>query len=166
MCSQREWFEELKPSSGTVSCAAKSSLLEVAGTGVIRGRLKNGQEIVLTNVLFILKLNGNLILVKQIQKAGYSVLFRDNKDIVKAKNKTFILCELNSKGQYVSDFIPTVSNIFVAEMEETETDIKLEETERAIDDQYPEFIRSQRERKPPVRYPFNEALSATNEELT
>ncbi|GBN73081.1 hypothetical protein AVEN_24695-1 [Araneus ventricosus] len=99
MCSQREWFEELKPSSGTVSCAAKSSLLEVA-------------------------------------------------------------------GQYVSDFIPTVSNIFVTEMEETETDIKLEETERAIDDQYPEFRRSQRERKPPVRYPFNEALSATNEELT
>ncbi|GBM60363.1 hypothetical protein AVEN_79956-1 [Araneus ventricosus] len=41
MCSQREWFEELKPSSGTVSCAAKSNLLEVAGTGVIRGRLKN-----------------------------------------------------------------------------------------------------------------------------
>ncbi|GBL82879.1 Retrovirus-related Pol polyprotein from transposon TNT 1-94 [Araneus ventricosus] len=50
--------------------------------------------------------------------------------------------------------------------EETETDIKLEETERAIDDQYPEFRRSQRERKPPMRYPFNEALSETNEELT
>ncbi|GBN73598.1 hypothetical protein AVEN_273719-1 [Araneus ventricosus] len=49
--------------------------------------------------------------------------------------------------------------------EETETDIKLEETERAIDDKYPEFKRSQRERKPPVRYPFNEALSATKEEL-
>ncbi|GBL74760.1 Copia protein, partial [Araneus ventricosus] len=78
MCSQREWFEELKPSSRTVSCAAKSSLLEVAGTGVIRGRLKNGQEIVLTNVLFIPELNGNLISVKQIQKAGYSVLFKDN----------------------------------------------------------------------------------------
>ncbi|GBM04743.1 Retrovirus-related Pol polyprotein from transposon TNT 1-94 [Araneus ventricosus] len=45
-------------------------------------------------------------------------------------------------------------------------DIKLEETERAIDGKYPEFRRSQRERKPPVRYPFNEALSAANEELT
>ncbi|GBN66128.1 Copia protein [Araneus ventricosus] len=120
MCSQREWFEELKPSSGTVSCAAKSSPLEVAGTGVIRGRLKNGQEFVLKNVLFIPELNGNLISVKQIQKAGYSVLFRDNKAIVKGKNKTFVLCELNSKGQYVSDFIPTVSNTFVAETEEAE----------------------------------------------
>ncbi|GBL89729.1 Copia protein [Araneus ventricosus] len=77
MCSQREWFEELKPSSGTVS-------------------------------------------FKQIQKAGYSVLFKDNKAIVKRKNKTFVLCELNSKGQYVSDFIPTVSNTFVAETEEAE----------------------------------------------
>ncbi|GBN62801.1 hypothetical protein AVEN_47834-1 [Araneus ventricosus] len=57
MCSQREWFEKLKSSSGTVSCAAKSSLLEVSGTGVIRGRLKNGQEIVLTNVLFIPELD-------------------------------------------------------------------------------------------------------------
>ncbi|GBN94164.1 Copia protein [Araneus ventricosus] len=88
MCSQREWFEELKPSSGAVSCAAKSSLLEVS--------------------------------VKQIQKTGYSVLFKDNKAIVKGKNKTFVLCELNSKGQYVSDFIPTVSNTFLAESEEAE----------------------------------------------
>ncbi|GBN60129.1 Copia protein, partial [Araneus ventricosus] len=120
MCSQREWFEELKPSSGTVSCAAKSRLLEVAGIGVIRGRLKNGQEIVLTNVLFIPELNDNLIAVKQIQKAGYSLLFKDNKAIVKGKNKTFVLRELNSKGQYVSDFIPTVSNTFVAETEEAE----------------------------------------------
>ncbi|GBM03164.1 hypothetical protein AVEN_70586-1 [Araneus ventricosus] len=86
MCSQREWFEVLKPSSGTVSCAAKSSLLEVAA--------------------------------KQIQKAGYSVLFKDNKAIVKGKNKTFVLCELNSKRQYISDFIPTVLNTFVAEKEE------------------------------------------------
>ncbi|GBN33199.1 hypothetical protein AVEN_267593-1 [Araneus ventricosus] len=93
MCCQREWFEELKPSYGTVSCAAKSSLLEVAGIGVICGRLKNGQEIVLTN---------------------------DNKAIVKGKNKTFVLCELNSKGQYDSDFIPTISNTFVAETEEAE----------------------------------------------
>ncbi|GBL79610.1 Copia protein [Araneus ventricosus] len=120
MCSQSEWFEELKPSSRTVSCAAKSSLLEVVSTGVIRGRLKNGQEIVLTNVLFIPELNGNLISVKQIQKAGYSVLFKDNKAIVKGKDKIFVLCELNSKGQYVSDFIPTVSNTFVAETEDAE----------------------------------------------
>ncbi|GBN90595.1 Copia protein, partial [Araneus ventricosus] len=120
MCSQREWFEELKPSSGTASCADKSSRLEGAGTGVIRGRLKNGQKIVLTNVLFIPELNGNLISVKQIQKAGYSVLFKDNKAIVKGKNKTFVLCELKSKGQYVSDLIPTVSNTFVAETEEAE----------------------------------------------
>ncbi|GBO45116.1 Copia protein [Araneus ventricosus] len=120
MCSQREWFEELKPSSGTVSCAAKSSLLEVAGTGALRGRLKNGQEIVLINVLFIPELNVNLISVKQIQKAGYSVLFKDNKVIVKGKNKTFVWRELNSKGQYVSDFITTVSNTFVAETEEAE----------------------------------------------
>ncbi|GBN29685.1 Copia protein [Araneus ventricosus] len=119
MCSQRKWFEDLKPSSGT-ACAAKSRLLEVAGIGVIRGRLKNGQEIVLKNVLFIQELNGNLISVKQIQKVGYSVLFKDNKAIVKGKNETFVLCELNSNGQYDSDFIPTVSNTFVAETEEAE----------------------------------------------
>ncbi|GBN33457.1 hypothetical protein AVEN_150741-1 [Araneus ventricosus] len=100
--------------------SAKSSLQEVAGTGVICGRLKNGQEIVLTNILFIPELNGNLISVKQIQTAGYSVLFKDNKAIVKGKNKTFALCELNSKRQYVNDFIPPVSNTFVTETEEAE----------------------------------------------
>ncbi|GBM58413.1 hypothetical protein AVEN_63775-1 [Araneus ventricosus] len=51
------------------------------------------------------------------------------------------------------------------EENDKEMDIKLEETERAIDDKYPEFRRSQRERKPAVRYPFNEALSAINEEI-
>ncbi|GBN10799.1 hypothetical protein AVEN_239875-1 [Araneus ventricosus] len=120
MCSQREWFEELKPSSGSISCAAKSSLLEVGVIGLIRGRLNNKQEIVLTNVWFIPELNSNLISVKQIQKAGYSVLFKNNKAIVKGKNKTFVLCELNSRGQYVIDFIPTASNTFVAETEEAE----------------------------------------------
>ncbi|GBN79850.1 hypothetical protein AVEN_126521-1 [Araneus ventricosus] len=49
---------------------------------------------------------------------------------------------------------------------ETETDIKLEETLKAIDDKYPEFRISQRDRKPPARYPFNEALSATKKEIT
>ncbi|GBM10656.1 Copia protein [Araneus ventricosus] len=98
MCSQREWFEELKPSSGTVSCAAKSSLLEVVGTGVIRGRLKNGQEIVLTNVLFISELSGNLISAKQIQKAGYSVLFKGNKAIVKGKKQDFCVVRTEFQG--------------------------------------------------------------------
>ncbi|GBM33744.1 Retrovirus-related Pol polyprotein from transposon TNT 1-94 [Araneus ventricosus] len=83
-------------------------------------RLENEQGIVLTNVLYIPELNGNLISIKQIQKAGYSVLFKDNKVIVKGKNKTFVLCELNSKGQYISEFIPTVSNTFVAKTEEAE----------------------------------------------
>ncbi|GBN44631.1 hypothetical protein AVEN_146225-1 [Araneus ventricosus] len=45
-------------------------------------------------------------------------------------------------------------------------DIKLEETERAIDDEYREFRNSRRERKPTGKYPFNEDLSATYEELT
>ncbi|GBM60361.1 hypothetical protein AVEN_79955-1 [Araneus ventricosus] len=61
-----------------------------------------------------------MISVRQIQKTGYSVLFKDNKAIVKGKNKTFVLCKLNSKGQYVSDFIPTVSNAFVAKTEKAE----------------------------------------------
>ncbi|GBN44638.1 hypothetical protein AVEN_146230-1 [Araneus ventricosus] len=45
-------------------------------------------------------------------------------------------------------------------------DIKLEEIERAIDDEYREFRNSRRERKPTGKYPFNEDLSATHEELT
>ncbi|GBL72612.1 hypothetical protein AVEN_127873-1 [Araneus ventricosus] len=104
MCSLREWFEELKSYSRTVSCAAKSNFLEVVGIGVIRGRLKNGQEIVLTNVLFIPEHNGNPISVKTIKKAGYSVLFKDNKAIVKGKNKTFVLCELTRDNKLMTSF--------------------------------------------------------------
>ncbi|GBM10657.1 Retrovirus-related Pol polyprotein from transposon TNT 1-94 [Araneus ventricosus] len=69
----------------------------------------------------------------------------------------------------ISDKLSATSNIENQENtsglgEEKEMDIKLEEIERAIDDKYPEFRRSQRETKPSMRYPFNETFSATNEE--
>ncbi|GBM51923.1 hypothetical protein AVEN_1506-1 [Araneus ventricosus] len=87
MCSQREWFEELKPSSNCVLCSQINLL------GSRRTPNIENQE--------------------------------DISDLGKKKKRN---------------------------------DIKLEETERAIDDKYSEFRRSQRERKPPVRYPFNEAF--------
>ncbi|GBM60359.1 hypothetical protein AVEN_79954-1 [Araneus ventricosus] len=63
----------------------------------------------------------------------------------------------------ISDKLSAILNIENQEdtfdLGEKEMDIKLEETERAIDDKYPEFRRSQRERKSQVRYPFNESLS-------
>ncbi|GBL78237.1 Retrovirus-related Pol polyprotein from transposon TNT 1-94 [Araneus ventricosus] len=98
---------------------------------------------------------------------GYRVMDPVTRRVTVSRNVRFV------EKKIISDKLSATPNIEkqedtsdLGEENKTETDIKLEETERAIDDKYPEFRRSQRERKPPVRYPFNEALSTTNEELT
>ncbi|GBN50603.1 hypothetical protein AVEN_7689-1 [Araneus ventricosus] len=132
MCSQREWFEELKPSSGTVSCVAKSSFLEVAGHSGKHALRKLGLP---TSDSFC----ENCFLANQSAEP----IGKGNRRRESAPMKMIH-----------SDLCGPV-----------ETETLSEETERAIGDKYPEF-RSQTERKPPMRYAFNEALSATNEELT
>ncbi|GBN62802.1 Retrovirus-related Pol polyprotein from transposon TNT 1-94 [Araneus ventricosus] len=96
---------------------------------------------------------------------GYRVMDPVTRRITFSRNVRF------DEKKIISDKLSATPNIENQEDtsdlgEETETDIKLEETERAIDDKNPEFRRSQRERRLPARYPFNEALSVTNEELT
>ncbi|GBM86251.1 hypothetical protein AVEN_264504-1 [Araneus ventricosus] len=95
---------------------------------------------------------------------GYRVLDPVTRRVTVSRNVRFV------ENKIISDKLSATPNIENQEgtsdlgKEEKEMDIKLEETERVIDDKYPEFRRSQRERKPPARYPFNETLSATNEE--
>ncbi|GBM03713.1 Copia protein [Araneus ventricosus] len=98
---------------------------------------------------------------------GYRVMDPVTRRVTVSRNVRF------DEKKIISDKLAATPNIENQEdtsdlgaENEKEKDIKLEETEREIDDKYPEFRRSQRERNPPVRYPFNEALSATNEELT
>ncbi|GBL85692.1 Retrovirus-related Pol polyprotein from transposon TNT 1-94 [Araneus ventricosus] len=92
---------------------------------------------------------------------GYRVMDPVTRRVTVSRNVRF------DEKKIISDKLSATPNIENQEdtsdlkENEKEMDIKLEETERAIDDKYPEFRRSQRERKPP----FNEALSATNEEL-
>ncbi|GBN32496.1 hypothetical protein AVEN_89340-1 [Araneus ventricosus] len=98
---------------------------------------------------------------------GYRVMDPVTRRVTVSRNVRFV------EKKIISDKLAATPNIEnqedtsdLGEENEKEMDIKLEETERAIDDKYPELRRSQRERKPPVSYPFNEALSATNEDLT
>ncbi|GBO22963.1 hypothetical protein AVEN_167390-1 [Araneus ventricosus] len=91
---------------------------------------------------------------------GYGVLDPVARRITVSRNVRF------DEKKIISDKLSATPNIEnqedtldLGEEEEKEMGIKLEETERAIDDKYPEFRRSQRERKPPVRYPFNEELT-------
>ncbi|GBO22471.1 Retrovirus-related Pol polyprotein from transposon TNT 1-94 [Araneus ventricosus] len=99
---------------------------------------------------------------------GYRVMDPVTRRITVSRNVRF------DETKIISDKLSAILNVENQEdtsdlgedKNETETDIKLEENEKAVDDKYLEFRRSEKERKPPVRYPFNEALSATNEELT
>ncbi|GBN64332.1 Retrovirus-related Pol polyprotein from transposon TNT 1-94 [Araneus ventricosus] len=98
---------------------------------------------------------------------GYRVMDPVTRRITVSRNVRF------DEKKIISDKLSATLNIEnqedtsdLGEEEKKEMDIKLEETERAIDDTYPEFRRSRRDRKPLVRYPFYEAISATHVELT
>ena len=75
MCSQSKWFDDLKSFFGSVACASKNDTLKIEGIGRISGVL-NGKKIILTYVLYVPDLNREVISVKNIQRAGYSIILR------------------------------------------------------------------------------------------
>ncbi|GBM12356.1 hypothetical protein AVEN_142983-1 [Araneus ventricosus] len=111
MCNKGEWFEEIKPFSGTVACASKKDVLKVEGIGTVPGTL-NGRKIILTNVLYVPELNGHLISVKNIQKTGYSVIFKNNVAVIEKSSEKFEFARLNKKGQYASQFEPIKASTY------------------------------------------------------
>ncbi|GBM65136.1 hypothetical protein AVEN_185778-1 [Araneus ventricosus] len=75
ICNKGEWFEEIEPFSGTVACASKNDIIKVEDIGSVP-RTLNGRKIILTDVLYVPELNGQLISVKNIQKTSYVVILR------------------------------------------------------------------------------------------
>ncbi|GBN05324.1 hypothetical protein AVEN_116039-1 [Araneus ventricosus] len=110
MCNKGEWFEEIKQFSGTVACAPKN-VLKVEGIGTVPGTL-NGRKVILTDVLYVPELNGQLISVKNIQKTGYSVIFKNDVAFIEKSREKFKFARLNEKGQYVSQFEPTKASTY------------------------------------------------------
>ena len=103
MCSQKKLFDDLKSFFGSVVCASKSDILKIEGIGRI-SEVLNGKKIILTGVLCVPDLNGELISMKNIQKAGYSIIFKDDKGIVQKGKESFVTAQINDKGHYVSEF--------------------------------------------------------------
>lgn len=114
MCRRGEWFDDIKSFSGSVACASKSDTLKIEGIGTVSGTLR-GKKITLTDVFYVPDLNGELILDKNIQKAGYSVVFKNDKAIVEKGNECFVMAQLNEKGHYISEFQPIKAATRVAE---------------------------------------------------
>ncbi|GBO02299.1 hypothetical protein AVEN_21646-1 [Araneus ventricosus] len=88
MCNKGEWFEEIKPLSGTVACASKNDVLKVEGIGTVPGTL-NGRKAILTYVLYVPELNIQLISIKNIQKTGYSVIFKNDVAFIDKSREKF-----------------------------------------------------------------------------
>lgn len=103
MCGRPECFVNLQTFNGQVACASKTAKMDIAGIGTVRGKLRSGQEIFLKDVLYVPDLSENLISVKQINKAGYTIVFTGESAIIKSGNGNFELCRLNSKGQFMCE---------------------------------------------------------------
>ncbi|GBO26400.1 hypothetical protein AVEN_6625-1 [Araneus ventricosus] len=64
------------------------------------------------DVLYVPELNGQLISVKNIQKTGYSVIFKIDVAFIEKSMEKFEFARLNKKGQYVSQFEPTKASTY------------------------------------------------------
>lgn len=106
MCSIEKYFKSIVPSSGTVKCASKSTTLEIKGVGNIVGKISDGTEITLKDVLYVPDLNGQLISVRKIESANYAVIFQNEKVFIEKERKRFCFGMRDLNGQYISDFVP------------------------------------------------------------
>ena len=60
------------------------------------------------------ELNDQLISVKNIQKTGYSMTFKNDATIIEKDTEKFEFATLNEKGQYVSEFEPIKASTYLA----------------------------------------------------
>ena len=106
MSSERKWFSSFKTSTGTIQCASRSTCMQVKGVGEICGKTSTDVDITLKNVLYVPDLSGQLISVKCIESAGYSVNFKSGKVFIKNKDKYILFGYHEQNGQYICDFVP------------------------------------------------------------
>lgn len=106
MSSYREWFSNFRPHSGSVRCASKTDVLKVVGKGDIEGETSSGLKIILKDVLLVPEINGQLVSVKSIESAGFTVTFKDEKVFVRSEKENIHLATRTTSGQYKCDFIP------------------------------------------------------------
>lgn len=57
-----------------------------------------GKKITLTDVLYMLDINRELILFKNMQKTGYNVTFKNDVAVVEECNEHYIMAKFNEKG--------------------------------------------------------------------
>ena len=120
MCSNEKYFKSIVPASGTIKCASKFSTLEIKGVGNIVGKLSNGMEITLLDVLYVPDLNGQLISVRKIENSNYSVIFKNEKVFIEKGRKRFCFGERDSNGQYKSDFVPVSEIVLTSKEDDSE----------------------------------------------
>lgn len=118
MSSKEEWFTRLRPHKGTVKCASKMDTLEVTGIGDIEGMTSDDKKITLKDVLLVPRINGQLVSVNCIEKAGFSVIFNSDQVFIKSENECMKFAEKKDNGQYICDFSPIVATAMNATAQE------------------------------------------------
>ncbi|KAG8179726.1 hypothetical protein JTE90_006631 [Oedothorax gibbosus] len=143
--------------------------------GNIEGVTSTGMKITLKDVLFVPKINGQLISVKSIESAGYTLTFKNEKvyasknggnrssnRITVSRNVTFN----EKKNSISSPSLITTQNIEDSSESESEQADAPEHTADPIVPPESETRRSTRTRKPVVKFPHPEVYAATNAEET
>lgn len=117
MCSRKEWFTSLKPSTGKIKCASKAAMLDVEGTGNIHGKISDNISIILKDVLYVPNLNAQLISVKNIESADFCVIFKNEEVFLEKENNRILFGRRDIHGQYISDFMPTTASALITSTE-------------------------------------------------
>jgi hypothetical protein len=102
MTHDRDLFKELNKSTISKVIMLNGANIAVEGIGTVGVKSHSGDKLI-SNVLYVPKLNQNLLSVPQLLKKGYKVLFEHEKCVIKDQNNKEVLRAQMKAKKFVLD---------------------------------------------------------------
>jgi len=123
MTHDRDLFKELNKSTVTKAIMLNGVHIAVEGIGTVGVKSHSGDKLI-SNVLYVPKLNQNLLSVPQLLKKGYKVLFEHEKCVIKDQNNKEVLRTKMKARKFILDL---KKNVDIADEDEKKKEYNLKE---------------------------------------
>ncbi|PKA48313.1 Retrovirus-related Pol polyprotein from transposon TNT 1-94 [Apostasia shenzhenica] len=118
MTGVKEIFKSLDESIKLQVCLGDSKQIKAEGKGIVSFKGKSGTEKLIHDVLYIPGLKHNLISVGQLVHKGYSIVFHDNKCIIKNMTSNALIMEIPmTKNRMFPIRISVLEHVLVANIQ-------------------------------------------------
>ncbi|PKA53142.1 Retrovirus-related Pol polyprotein from transposon TNT 1-94 [Apostasia shenzhenica] len=118
MTGVKDIFKSLDESIKLQVCLGDSKQIKAEGKGIVSFKSKSGAEKLIHDVLYIPGLKHNLISVGQLVHKGYSIVFHDNKCIIKNMTSNALIMEISmTKNRMFPIRISVLEHVVVANIQ-------------------------------------------------